>query len=431
MKNLISIIIILCLTLSIMTPYAQAANSDVTPVQAANQYGYAGLSAAYEPTSAVNVSQTGQLLYQYNIDTKWNPASMTKLMTMYLTLEAVNKGQLSLDETITMTNKEYIMSTLPELSNTKLYPGQVWTIADLLQITVSNSSNAAALILAKKVSKNTSDFVDLMNNKAKAIGMKNTHFVNPTGAENSRLRTFAPTKYKDQERTVTTARDYAILDLHVIKETPKILDFTKQLAPTTHAVTYYTFNFSLEGAKMSLPGTDGLKTGSSDTANYNHTITTKRGKFRINQVIMGAGDYKNLGGEKQRNMMGNALMERSFDQYKYVKILSKGEQRINGKKYYVENDLYDVLPSDFSKKDYKLVVEDGKVHADYPREFINKDYGPPTVEVHQPIIQKANTVAKSMWAEHPLFTIIGGACLVAGLALIVHMIINRLFRKRK
>ena len=346
-----------------MTPYAQAANSDVTPVQAGNQYGYAGLSAAYEPTSAVNVSQTGQLLYQYNIDTKWNPASMTKLMTMYLTLEAVNKGQLSLDDTVTMTNKEYIMSTLPELSN-----------------------------------------------KAKAIGMKNTHFVNPTGAENSRLRTFAPTKYKDQERTVTTARDYAILDLHVIKETPKILDFTKQLAPTTHAVTYYTFNFSLEGAKMSLPGTDGLKTGSSDTANYNHTITTKRGKFRINQVIMGAGDYKNLGGEKQRNMMGNALMERSFDQYKYVKILSKGEQRINGK---------------------KLVVEDGKVHADYPREFINKDYGPPTVEVHQPIIQKANTVAKSMWAEHPLFTIIGGACLVAGLALIVHMIINRLFRKRK
>ncbi len=88
------------------------------------------------------------------------------------------------------------------------------------------------------------------------------------------------------------------------------------------------------------------------------------------KLFTGAGDYKNLGGEKQRNMMGNALMERSFDQYKYVKILSKGQQRINGKKYYVENDLYDVLPSDFSKKDYKLVVEDGKVHADYPREFI-------------------------------------------------------------
>ena len=61
------------------------------------------------------------------------------------------------------------------------------------------------------------------------------------------------------ENTTTTARDYAILDQHVINETPKILHFTKQLAPTTHGVTYYTFNHSLDGADMSLPGTDGLK----------------------------------------------------------------------------------------------------------------------------------------------------------------------------
>ncbi len=108
MKNLISIIIILCLTLS-MTPYAQATNSDVTPVQQTNQYGYAGLSAAYEPTVLYNVSQTGQLLYQYNIDTKWNPASMTKLMTMYLTLEAVNKGRLlSLDDAIVSNDEQRI-----------------------------------------------------------------------------------------------------------------------------------------------------------------------------------------------------------------------------------------------------------------------------------------------------------------------------------
>lgn len=57
-------------------------------------------------------------------------------------------------------------------------------------------------------------------------------------------------------------------------------------------ITHSTFHWKVQ--KMSLPGTDGLKTGSSDTANYNHTITTKRGKFRINQVIMGAGDYKTL-----------------------------------------------------------------------------------------------------------------------------------------
>ena len=89
--------------------------------------------------------------------------------------------------------------------------------------------------------------------------MNDTHYVNPTGAENSRLKSFAPSKYKDTENNTTTARDYAILDQHVIKDTPKILHFTKQLSPTTHGVTYYTFNHSLDGADMSLPGTDGLK----------------------------------------------------------------------------------------------------------------------------------------------------------------------------
>ena len=98
---------------------------------------------------------------------------------------------------------------------------------------------------------------------------------------------------KNQDNTTSTAKDFAILDHHVIKETPKILHFTKQLA-LQHGVTYYTFNHSLEG-KMSLLGTDGFKTGSSDVADYNHTITTKRNNFRINQVIMGAGDYVNLG----------------------------------------------------------------------------------------------------------------------------------------
>ena len=315
MKRIFILIITMFFVLNIITPFANAENGDVTPVQVAIDNGYSKVTEAYQPESAINVSQDGQILYEYNKDKVWYPASMTKLMTMYLTLEAVKDKKLSLNDEVKMTDREYQMSTLPELSNTKLYPGQKWTISDLLQITVSNSSNAAALILGEQVSGNVNDFTDLMNKKAKELGMKDTHYVNPSGAENTRLKSFAPSKYKKTENTTTSARDYAILDQHVINETPKILDFTKQLAPTTHGVTYYTFNHSLDGADMSLPGTDGLKTGSSDTADYNHTITTKRNGFRINQVILGAGDYKHIGGEKQRNMMGNALMERSFNQY--------------------------------------------------------------------------------------------------------------------
>lgn len=431
MKKLLLIMIVFCCTVTIFSPYIHAAqNEDITPVEAAQRDGYTNISEAYAPTSAINVSQTGQILYQDNIDTKWYPASMTKLMTMYLTLEAVKNGDLSLDDKVTMTDKEYAMSTLPELSNTKLYPGQVWTISDLLQIVVSNSSNAAALILANQVSDNTSDFTDKMNEKAKQLGMTHTHFVNPTGADNPRLRSFAPAKYKNEENSTTTARDYAILDHHVIKDTPKILEFTKQLAPTTHGVTYYTFNHSLEGAKMSLPGTDGLKTGSSDVANYNHTITTKRDGFRINQVILGAGDYKKLGGEMQRNMMGNGLMDYSFNEYTYKKILSKGKQQINGKTYYVDKDLYDVVPKGFTSKDYNFVVKNGKVHLKYDREFISDKFGPPSVSVKAPFLYRADTIAQNIWSQYPIFTIIGTVCLIAGLAIIIYLIIHKIFRSK-
>ncbi|MEJ7271878.1 DUF1958 domain-containing protein, partial [Staphylococcus epidermidis] len=83
---------------------------------------------------------------------------------------------------------------------------------------------------------------------------------------------------------------------------------------------------------------------------------------------------------------GNGLMNMSFDQYKYTKILSKGEQKINGKTYFVEKDLYDVLPKDFDKNDYKVVIEDDKAHIDYDREFISDKYGPPSVNVNKPLV---------------------------------------------
>ena len=89
--------------------------------------------------------------------------------------------------------------------------------------------------------------------------MTHTYFTNPTGAENTQLQEFAPKLTTNDNNSTSTAKDYAILDQHVIADTPNILHFTKQLAPTQHGVTYYTFNHSLEGASLNLPGTDGFK----------------------------------------------------------------------------------------------------------------------------------------------------------------------------
>ncbi|WP_105993460.1 penicillin-binding protein PBP4 [Staphylococcus simulans] len=429
MKKIVILTMLIFFVSTIITPFSNADTQTKSPVQIANERGQ-NISEGFEPEGAVNISQTGQVLYDYNMDKKWYPASMSKLMTMYLTLKAVKDGKLSLDDTVKISEDNYRMSTLPELSNTKLYPGETYTIRELLQITVSASSNAAALILANQVSDSTSDFTDKMNETAKDIGMNHTHFVNPTGAENRLLESFAPERYKDETRSTATARDFAILSQRVVQDTPKVLDFTKAIAPTQHGVTYYTFNWSLEGSELSLPGTDGLKTGSSDVADYNHTLTTKSDGFRIDQAIMGAGDFKNLGGDKERNKIGNSLMNQSFEQYKYVKVMSKGEHKINGKTYFVEKDLYDILPQDFTKDDYKYVIEDSKLHIDYDRTFISKDYGPPAVDVNRPLTHKATTFAKSSWSEHPVLTIIGSAFVVAALAIVIYMIME-LFRRKK
>lgn len=395
---------------------AYAADNEKSPTQVANEYGY-NLGEIYQPEGAINYSsKTGQIMYEYQIDKKWYPASMSKLMTLYLTEKAIKSGKLKEDDTVKMTDEEYRLSTLPELSNTKLYPGDVYTISELMQITISNSSNAGAMILGRETMKaenigsakkiedkdkdsnnNTaskqqkkdldSDFIDYMNETAKELGMEHTQFYNSNGAANNLLLEYKAKRYQSDEENYSTSRDFAILTQHLVNDYPGILEYTKKVAPTIHYVTYYTYNHSLEGADMSLEGTDGLKTGSSDIADYNHSLSTKRDGLRVNQILFGAGDYNTVGGEKERNMMGNSLMEKTFDEYEWKKVLSKGVHKINDKKYYITEDLYDVVKKGV---DYEVVVENGEAHIDYDRSYINDNYGPPTVKLESPSKHKFN-----------------------------------------
>ncbi|MBL0847280.1 penicillin-binding protein PBP4 [Mammaliicoccus fleurettii] len=450
-KSLLIFFALLILSIPV-TQNASAADNAKSPTTVANENGYS-LGEIYEPEGAINYSsETGQIMYEYKIDAKWFPASMSKLMTLYLTEKAINSGKLDKNAKVKMTNEEYRLSTLPELSNTKLYPGDVYTISELMQITVSNSSNAGAMILgretmkaenlasAKKIdkkdkdsNKNTaskqqkkdldSDFVDYMNETAKKIGMKHTKFYNSNGASNNLLLEYKAKRYQSDEDNYSTSRDFAILAQHLVKQYPDILEYTKLVAPTVQNVTYYTYNHSLEGADMSLKGTDGLKTGSSDTADYNHSLSTKRDGLRINQIILGAGDYNSVGGEKERNMMGNSLMEKSFNEYEWKKVLSKGKQKINGKTYYVSEDLYDVVQKGV---DYKVVLEDGKAHIDYKRTFLNDSYGPPTVNAESPSKHKFNQTKEKVTSEdnRPII-MTASILLILGILLLLTWLLKR------
>lgn len=431
---------------------AYAADNEKSPTQVANEYGY-NLGEIYQPEGAINYSsKTGQIMYEYQIDKKWYPASMSKLMTLYLTEKAIKSGKLKEDDTVKMTDEEYRLSTLPELSNTKLYPGDVYTISELMQITISNSSNAGAMILGRETMKaenigsakkiedkdkdsnnNTaskqqkkdldSDFIDYMNETAKELGMEHTQFYNSNGAANNLLLEYKAKRYQSDEENYSTSRDFAILTQHLVNDYPSILEYTKKVAPTIHYVTYYTYNHSLEGADMSLEGTDGLKTGSSDIADYNHSLSTKRDGLRVNQILFGAGDYNTVGGEKERNMMGNSLMEKTFDEYEWKKVLSKGVHKINDKKYYITEDLYDVVKKGV---DYEVVVENGEAHIDYDRSYINDSYGPPTVKLESPSKHKFNqTKDKVTSPDNRPILMTASIILAIGLILLLTWLITR------
>ena len=127
--------------------------------------------------------------------------------------------------------------------------------------------------------------------------------------------------------------------------------------------------------------------------------------------------------------MGNAIMESSFNQYAYKKYFLRANI-ISMVKHIISKDLYDVVPKTLHAKDYQFVINDGEVHLDYKRQFISKQYGPPTVQVQKPMIHKADTIAKSTWKDHPIITSTAIGLLIIAIALIVYQVIKRLFKRK-
>lgn len=364
-----AVMLVLISSLS-MTAYAKS------PVEIANEHGY-NIADKYEPNGTIVIAQkNGQVLYEEKDDTKWPPASMSKLMTLYLVYDAMDKGRFDLHTQVKVNDKFYGISKLPMLSNNRFHKGSVYTVDELLQIMLTDSSNAATFMLSSLVDQDDSNFVDKMNETAKQMDMKNTHYYNPAGPPNNLLLQYKPKRYQQDDDNISSARDYAILTQHILSRFPQVLEYTKKVTVTVKKgtpdeETFHTYNHSLEGAQLSYKGVDGLKTGSSDTAGFDTTITGRRNGLRIVQVMMGVENWYDPPAEFNRNKMANAIMDDVYQRYSYKKVLSQGKHKVGNTEIYVHHDLYDVV--DKAHKG-KLIYQDGSVHYDYPRTFINKNY---------------------------------------------------------
>nr|WP_244148236.1 DUF1958 domain-containing protein [Enterococcus rotai] len=397
---------------------------------------------AYRPKASIVIdADSGQILWEDQPDLAWSPASIAKVMTMYLAFEAMEQGKFDLDTTITATEKDVKVSQIYALSNNKIALGVDYPIRDIFSMVAVPSSNVATLMLANLVSDNDgASFIRKMNDKAAELGMNNTTYFNCSGAQIGSFEGLYQAEGIDPNgENKSTARDLAILTYNLLKKYPDVLQFTskpvvKTMENTPYEETFETYNYSLPGAKYGYDGVDGLKTGSSPLGGFNYIATAKKGDLRLIEVILGVGSWSDQEGEYERHLAGNAILDHAFSTYEYKKLLSKGSNKIEQKEINLEQDLYGFVnknsePS-FTLADGQLSLKSdlGQVSPNIPAKSVS--YQDSETQTGNNNSDKTNAQKTSQSAETPKkehnYLI---SSLLAGLGLLF-LICSRLFRKR-
>ncbi|MBJ8325148.1 serine hydrolase [Streptococcus pacificus] len=318
MKKFFQLITLLTLLFSTtVSIFADETTEDL--VTLTRQAGYE-VDEINKPKASITMdADTGEILWAENADVQRDPASMSKMMTLYLLFEELEKGNLTLDSTIVATETDQAISQIYEISNNNIVAGVAYPIRDLITMTVVPSSNVATVMIANYLSQNNaSDFIDKMNAKAKELGMTNTQFNNASGAVASSFNGYySPERYDNNATNLTTVRDFATLAYHFLKKFPEIVNYTNQTTVTVMAGTPYedqftSYNHSLPGGAYPFEGVDGLKTGSSPSAGFNAMTTAKQGDKRLIVVVMGVGDWSDQNGEFYRHPFINTLFQMGF-----------------------------------------------------------------------------------------------------------------------
>lgn len=302
MKKIIAFVIVLCLMSGIyvsakesVTVSSECDISDINvPIDSAPVNAAIGQTLDIKAKSVVLMEpNTGKVLYESNSDEKLPPASITKIMSLLLVMEAIDRGDITLETVVTASEHACSMGG----SQIWLEPGETMTVNDLLKAAVIASANDACVALGETVAGSEEGFVALMNERANELGMTNTHFVNCTGL--------------DAEGHLTTAYDVAVMSSALIKHDlikdystvwmDTLRDGKSELVNTNKLVRFYE-------------GTTGLKTGTTSTAKYCLSATAERNGLELVAVVM-AGDSSNdrFGGAKK-------LLDYGFANYNYSSI---------------------------------------------------------------------------------------------------------------
>lgn len=238
-------------------------------------------------------ARTGSVLFEDHADTKGYPASVLKLMDLLIILEKVEQGQFSLRDQVPVSRK----ATAAARSKVDLAQNESFTVQEMLYALMVHSANDVAVALAEKVGGSTEGFVDLMNAKARALGMNSTEFHSVHGLPPAR----------GEKDDLTTARDLSILCREVLKH-PEALRYTStrqyEFRPNAGNRTLKLTNHNPLLGKLA--GCDGLKTGFIAKAGFSIAVTAAREGQRVIAVVLDSANAK------ERNRKAEELVEKGF-----------------------------------------------------------------------------------------------------------------------
>jgi D-alanyl-D-alanine carboxypeptidase (penicillin-binding protein 5/6) len=270
-------------------------------------------------------AKSGKILYRQNMDESLPVASMSKLMTQYLILEKIQKGGLHWGDVYHADAADQDLSTRPGLGNVPLYKGHSYTVRDLYNAMTLVSANAASRALGRMAGKSDRHFVQMMNDKAKKLGLKHSSFVNTSGLNNLDLAPYQVKGTASDGENKMSARDLALLAYHFVHSFPNELDIDRKEQAEFHVTNSYTVplhnkNQLLPNGKYPYKGAIGMKTGMNDAAGYGIVALAKRGQREFIAVIIDAKNKKGKRSSKARYMQAQKLLDYGFAHWDYQKI---------------------------------------------------------------------------------------------------------------
>jgi D-alanyl-D-alanine carboxypeptidase (penicillin-binding protein 5/6) len=230
------------------------------------------------PSAILMEASTGTIIYEKNSKEQLRPASITKIMTLILIFDALEAGKIALEDTVTVS--EYAAS----MGGSQVFfePGETQTVETMIKCIAVASANDACVAMAEHICGNETEFVNQMNERAKGLGMNNTHFINCNGL--------------DADGHMTTAYDVALMSRELIVKYPLIHNYsTIWMENITHVTKKGSSEFGLTNTNKLIKQYEyatGLKTGSTSLAKYCVSATAKKNDIELIAVIMAAPDYK-------------------------------------------------------------------------------------------------------------------------------------------